>query len=545
MPGDPLQPLSRNQSCWCGSGRKYKLCHGRGPRWPPGAPLPDDPPENGGIWVAPDVALEPEAIEDLTRQMTGAPIWTPSDEPAQRPMIVDSFSAQLARVPAKDPLLSLAQVGMMRNDGIAALGLASEDEHFLRERLSSMSDADHAALVQVVFSSGKETLDHLQAVAAAQQSPTAVWAGDADPRRMAGQTLLWADHYLAEDRVAEDLLRRPEREQAETLARAFAREARLRALLAVGAIALVPQAVISVLTSDVTYAATEGDLDNTELVSWVLSQLMVEGPTAREVAFVTARDHDELGQMYMYGRIDQDEHGRAIEVDEGVFQTSSLVHRYDSQHDYEPWIAQMRRQSAARLLQNFNLDLAIAEAVGGHYVARTPFAGRLLVHKGREPALPQPLVWADIPALPQADAGTLARIAAEDETVHALRRTIRRTFSVAGGQASASAQELALQLAEDADALERTIVREDRWKLAIPASLSAAGIAIGALAGGPLGAAAGALGGLAGLAPIRADTAARRENPAYAVVIARRDAADVATTSRKQEKRGRRARRAR
>lgn len=488
--------------------------------------------------MAPDVALDPEAMEDLTRQMAGAPIWAPTEEPEQRPLIVDSFSARLAELPPREPLLSLREAGVARNDAVAALGLASEDEEYLRERLSSISAADHADLVKAVFSTGKETLDRLRAEAASREAPTALWTGDTDPRRMTGQTLLWADHYLAEDRLAEDLLRRPDRREAASLASALAREARVRGLLEIGAVALVPQAVIAMLTADVAYTATEADLESRELVEWVMSQLMTEGPTRREVLFVTARDHDDLGQMYFYNRIEQDEQGRAIEPEEGVFQTSALVDRYDPEYDYGPWIAHTRRQSAAMLLQKFNFDLAIAEAVGGNYVATTPFAGRLLARKGGEAALPQPLVWADVPVLPEADAETLARIAAEDESVEALRRTVRRTFSTASGDAlQDAADELAAQLEEDAAVLQRAISREDRWKVAVPASLSLAGIVIGGFTGGLLGAAAGALGGLAGLAPVHADRAARRENPAYAVVLARQQVDASASSTRKKRTR--------
>lgn len=537
MRRDPLATLPRNQPCWCGSGRKYKLCHGRGPRWPPGAPLPDTPPEHGGVWVAPDVALAPSAIADLTRQVSGVPIWGPSEEPEQRPLVVDSFSARLAELPARNPLLTLSEAGMMRNDALAALGLASEDEEYLRKRLRSISDADHDDLARGVFSTGKETLDRLQADALRPDAPTALWAGGSDPRRMTGQTLLWADHYLAEDRVADALLRHPEVNEAEDLVSALAREARMRGLLEAGAIALVPQSVIAVLTAHVAYEATDADLENEELVQWVMSQLVVEGPTRREVVFLTARDHDRVETFYVLNRIERDEQGRAID-EEGHFKMSALVERYDPDHDYGPWIAQTRRQTTAKLLQQFNFDLAIAEAVGGNYVATSPFAGRLLARKGGEAAIPQPLIWAQVPALPDADAETLARIAAEDETVEALRRTVRRTFSTASrDELHGAADELALQLEEDAALLQRAITREDRWKVVVPVSLSVAGIVIGGIAGGPLGAAAGVLGGLAGLAPARADRAARRENPAYAIVLAER-AAEASSSGNRIKKPG-------
>jgi hypothetical protein len=59
---DPLDTLNRNEWCWCGSGSKYKRCHGdHRPGSAPGAPLPDDP--RGSTYLSPTVAMADDALK--------------------------------------------------------------------------------------------------------------------------------------------------------------------------------------------------------------------------------------------------------------------------------------------------------------------------------------------------------------------------------------------------------------------------------------------------------------------------------------------------
>ncbi|UXA15825.1 SEC-C domain-containing protein (plasmid) [Mycobacterium sp. SMC-8] len=58
---DPLAPLGRNEMCWCGSGVKYKRCHGNHrPGSQPGAPLPPD--LEGSVFLSPTVNMAGDAI---------------------------------------------------------------------------------------------------------------------------------------------------------------------------------------------------------------------------------------------------------------------------------------------------------------------------------------------------------------------------------------------------------------------------------------------------------------------------------------------------
>jgi hypothetical protein len=477
--------------------------------------LPDKEPDDG-LWIAPDVALSRQALGDLMKQMEGAPIWAPSSEPKQRPLIVTSFSERLAGIEPDRPTLSFGEIAAERMDALDALGLGSDDPERLRKHLLAISSEDHEALIRTVFRAGKATLDRLRENTTQDERPTTLWASSGNARRVAAQTLLWADHYLVNDALASALLDSPSRADAPELAPALLAEFQLRPLLQAGVVVLVPQEVAQVLAADDAYRATKSDLDDPVFVRYVASQLWTEGPTAREVLFVHARDGNDLGQMFSYGHIDG-------KNDDGTFTTSQLAHRYDPAHDYSPWIEHVLRQSTAARVQRLNLNVAIAETLGGQCLVQTPFEARLLSRKGVGASKASPLLWADIPSIPEADPDTLARIAAEDDTVKALRRTVRRGMNAAVGDGGrAAAEEIAEQLREEAELLRVTMQRDRVWRLAAPGGLGVAGLIVGGLAGGPVGVAAAALGAAAGLVSNVADRATHRSRAAYAVLLADR-----------------------
>lgn len=179
-----LDRFGRNEPCWCGSGLKYKACHGSGPRWPPGAPVPPDPGD-GSVYIAPDVLLPRDELERLTSQMTGSPIYGPSDEPRQRPYRVSAFSEHLARVEPRVPTVALADLGRQRFAGLEDLGLA--DPTRLSQRLGNLSDDDHEALVHLVFGLARATIDRLREQASLEERPTALWRRSAVRRGWYGR----------------------------------------------------------------------------------------------------------------------------------------------------------------------------------------------------------------------------------------------------------------------------------------------------------------------------------------------------------------------
>lgn len=515
---DLLGPFGRNDPCWCGSGRKYKACHGFGPRFTPGAPIERES-EDGEIWIAPDVAISREAMDGMLNGMAGAPIFMPSDEMRQPPIQVSQFSAQLAEVGALSPSLPFEVLGKQRFELLDDLGLT--DIESLEARLSGLSDDDYDALVHATFSTARATLDRLLEQAAAPERPTALWGQPGSLPSLIGQTLFWADHYLAPDGLAEDLIRKPGREQAPKLSSALESLVLLRPLIETGIAVLVPEEVISVLTADEIVSRTEGDLENEPLKAWVLDQMEIEGPTAREVLFVRPRDsRDDQGAMYFYG------HFVGKPDEDGIVHTASLQ-QFDPSFDYSAWIEQSRRKTASGYLQETNRRIAIAERLGAELLAESPFEGRLLRRKGRSLSGADALMHTEVPMPQEASAGALARIAAEDESVAALRSTVRRAFAKARGDTAelvATASELSEDLDEQTYRLQRQIRTDRAWRLAVPGGVSAASLIIGgALAGPPGAAAAGSLTALAGLAPYVADRRERREQPAYALLLARRE----------------------
>jgi hypothetical protein len=459
-----------------------------------------------------------EALEGFAAQMKGAPIYGPSEKPEQRPITVSSLAEQLSRVMMPGPTLRLDQIAVERFDGIDALGLGSDDAQYLERRLTQLSDGDRSALAATLFTAARSTLDRLTANASAHEPPTALWTPHGEPARVVGQTLLWADHYLVADATLEALLQVRDPGKLERLASPLAREARLRPLLETGVLALVPEQTAHVLVAEDAYASAEESLKTESLITWLMSELQVDGPSEREVIFISPRDSVGQEQVFFHAHIEgHDDEGDSLRV-----RSSMLHHSYDSGYDYGPWIEHTKRQAVAQHLQDMEFAIATARALGGHVLATTPFEGRLLARRGHPESPAGPLIWADIPSLPRADPATLARVAAEEETVEALRRTVRRGMAASeqtGGVAAA--KELAEQLREDAAVLERAIKSERRWKLVAPAVLGVAGIALGAVTG-PVGAAAAGLGALAGLAPLRSDHAARRQQAAYALYLADR-----------------------
>jgi hypothetical protein len=245
----------------------------------------------------------------------------------------------------------------------------------------------------------------------------------------------------------------------------------------------------------------------------------IEGPTAREVIFVNPKDHDEHGPMYFYGHLDRKPDER------GLFTTSSLQ-SYDPRRDYSSWIEQTKRQTAARLLQELNGHLAVSELLGAQFLSQSLLYGRLLQRKRKSRSGADGLLWADVPMLKGALPSDLARMAAEDEAVAALRKSVRGAFrsvrSDSAGELATVARDLSEELEESTHRLQTTIARDRTWKLLFPAGLSVGSLALGALASSPLAAVTGLPAALAGLAPYVRDRQQHREAAAYALLVGQR-----------------------
>lgn len=371
----------------------------------------------------------------------------------------------------------------------------------------------------------RSTLDCL-ADGQALAGRAAIWAGDADPAAMAGATLLWADHYLVTDRAAELMISSP---RPAALAAELRGLLALRPLIETGMVVPVLEDAAAMAALDTTRARTETDLRTPSLAAWVDSQLVMEGPTARECVLYSAIDDDEQDlPFYMYAPIIATD-GETRRV------TGRVLAPYDPAFDYGPWIAQTRGEAIAYIVHSVNKQVAIAGALGASWVTTSPFRQRLLLRSGGRAAPAQALIRAGVPQLSGASARALARVAAEDETVEALRQVTRESLHAMRDLPPASQREAAAELGRKletrAESLRKDMARTRRWKLTAPGvTAAAAGAATtAAVAIGTAGPMTGTIDLLTGLAsalatsaaalPYLADRASQHANPAFALVI--------------------------
>lgn len=491
--------------CWCRSGKKHADCHGNSdPPSSPGDPVPEG--DEAEVFLSPTTSVLKSVLVD---GMPNQPVYMPSPEPVQRPLRVPTIAAAIAEQPPRSAV-ALADLGRQRFSILDGLGLANPDT--VEQRVGELSDDDLEVLRYAFLDLARCTFDRLLADAAGAEPPTTIWAGTAPPLALLGATLMWADHYLVEDEVSTALCtyRRPAR-----LADELRSLIEVRPLVEVGLVVPVLHEAAAVIAGDAAWEQTETDLQNSDLVAWVRSQLITEGPTATSALLFTVLDDDDHLNFYLHARI--------VALDEATHTvTSRLLGPYDPSFNYGPWIDQSERQTTAHILQEVNLQLAMADAFGASWVTRSPFKVRVLERRSDPQTEAQSLVWADVPHLQRASAIALARVAADDVAVGALRERTQQAFVAMRHATPAERREqagdLAAELAHAAPTVRRDLEREGRWKLAFPAAAGTASVAIGAAVGGPVGAVAGLFGLAAGLAPNLADLK-RHEDPGYALVL--------------------------
>ena len=517
---DPVAGLQPGQQCWCGSGERHAACHGNPlPPSQPGAPITETDDEDE-VWISPSATVDRAW---LISAIPGAPIYLPSDELTPPPVIVPEIVARMTK-PRDTTTLDLAALGAHRFAALDSMGLA--DPNRLTRRLAQLSQAEIDELRFFFLDLAKSTLDSLAGQDRAAVSPAIIWAGDADPAAMVGATLLWADHYLVNDRIAEMMI---------SSSRPAAFEDELRAMLALrplietGMVVPVLEDAAALIADEAVRSQTERDLRTPGLADWISGQLVMEGPTARECLIYSVLDDDEPDATFFM-------RAPIVAADEEARHTTSRVlGPYDPSFDYGPWIAQTRRETVAALVHNVNRHVAIADAFGAEWVTTSPFKQRLLSLRGAQPSGAQALIRANVPQLSGASARALARVAAADDTVAALREATRKSLhamrSLPPAEQREAAAELGRKLQGRSDALSREMKHARRWKRDIPGAAAAAAgyaatqaVAIGAT--GPLAGRmdlyagiAALLGTAAAVSPYRADRAAQRANPAFALII--------------------------
>ena len=518
-PPDPVSGLHGSDPCWCRSGLLHGSCHGnRESASEPGAPITAADDENQ-IFVSPTRAVDRAWLADL---IPGLPIYMPTAQPAPRPIIVPEIVARMTAPPAHTTP-SFAELGQHRFAALDGLGLDSPDR--LARRLAGLTASDMVDLRYFLIDTAKTTIDILSEQQQAPPGPAIIWAGDAEPAALVGGTLLWADHYLVSDRACATALASSRPSDLEDDLRDLLR---LRPLIETGMVVPVLEQAAALLADDAARRQTQDDLRRHDLTGWVRGQLVMEGPTAREcLLFSVIDDDEEIASFFMRVPI--------LSIDGDGHTTGRLFSPYRPDADYGPWIAQSRRETVMTVIHGVSKNVAIADAFGADWVTTSPFKQCLLRRRGSQLPGPQALIRADVPQLSAASAVSLARVAAEDEAVEALREVTRealhamRTLSPADQREEAA--ELGRKLQARSRELRRDMTRTRRWKRDIPGVLAGASgaAAVASVAIGAAGPSAGLVNLCAGLAglfavgsavgPYRADRAAHRANPAFALLI--------------------------
>jgi hypothetical protein len=506
---DPLASLGPNEHCWCGSGAKYKRCHGNHrPASQPGAPLPSDP--QGSTFLSPTVTLADDAI---TIGDSGAPIQiTSSSEPTARAVEYTNWDQRLVEVAATGQgALSPSDLGRLRVE--------------VMNRIASLPDDDSEPPDNIkhgAFSLAAESIRTVSALAQATPKPALLWNEELNPATFLGRTLLLADHVAMPDQVFQSLLRRGD---SGSLRRAAESELTMSKLLSAGLVIPVPIGVAMASSGKASVELTNRDLKDTALVSWVRDQLILEGPTAREALFVRAKDDlaKHADNFWLYSHIDRD----SLSESDRRFTTRMLL-PYDPSHDYGPWIKQVSDSAISLYVQRTAERLITADVFGSEYVSASMFEARLLNRRrlGGDNRAAQAAMWADVPQLPILSAPGLVKVIQNEEAVEDLRRLVRASLVTARtpGEQTDALTELAHELEASSHRLEKSSTSNRWWQVAAPGGLGMASLVIGSFSGGLLPIAGGALGLLAGVAPYLSARANTRREAAHLFVMARRSA---------------------
>jgi hypothetical protein len=517
---NPLSAFARDDLCWCGSGRKYKDCHLIRHLSPPGAATPPDTDDK--IFISPNTAVSRDAF---TMSPGSVPFLTQQPTPQAAPVRVDEAARALTAIePAEQPLqhrdigpLRFALLDVQGINDPSAVRAGGYDQ--VLERL--IPDLASGALQLA-----RSTLDRLAADRTAAQPPVVLHSDHGDIRRIVGQTLLWADHYLTADHVAEAAA--SGRDDLASYRGPVADLLDLRPLIEAGIIVsvFIDLAVALIDTEIDTMVAF--DLADAQYVTWAERQIVLEGPTAREAAFVHVIDdypHDDW--FYLHSLIEPVPTGQAD--DEPLPVHSRLLNPYDPDHEYDPWLATVRRQAVARLTQQLDIDLAVSTAFGADLLTTSPFRARAL-NRLRRPTSPSSdydisgAMWADVPWLPDATADLLVRITRSEPRVEELRRaTATALRTVEHGDVARSARavaDLAADLRSAASRLSRDLRRQGTADLALPGGLATGSVLVAGTMAPQVGL-GGILAGAAAAIPAVRARLASRQTAAYAFWMAR------------------------
>ena len=319
----------------------------------------------------------------LTMPSGSVPILMQQPTPQAAPVTVDEAARSLAVIePAEQPL-HYREIGPLR--------FALLDMHGVTDGPAVRAGVHDQVLERLIpdLASGtlqlaRATLDRLAADRTSTQPPVVLHSDHGDIRRIVGQTLLWADHYLTADRIAAAAA--AGREDLTSYRALVAELLDLRPLIEAGIVVpvLIDLAVALIDTEIDTIVAV--DLANPQYVAWAEQQIVLEGPTAREAAFVHVIDdypHDDW--FYLHSPIEPVPGGQA---DDEPLLVQKPLYPYDPDYDYGPWLATVKRQAVARLTQHLDMDLVVSTAFG---LTSSPAAHSVPGHRPAPRPAPAPI----------------------------------------------------------------------------------------------------------------------------------------------------------
>jgi len=502
-----IPAFGRQDFCWCGSGKTYRLCHKQWsrPRSEPGQKVPPD--QGDQVFIAPSIAVSKALLVSMMPK--GTPLTFPRPETEPRANSVSALESMIAGLRQAGPPLSTREIGRLRVEMLRRLAsLPDRDVPVKNEVLDGIAQASALAW-QTVGALGDESF-----------RPNVLWNEAMDGAKFLGQTLLLADHILSPDQMIKFV---DQGGTSREIRAAAKRELRNESLISEGRLISIPSGSALTIGEESAYNAARRDLQDPHLRAFVDSQLVMEGPTAREFLLVNAIDDLDLNsKFWMYARMDPGSvKGREFAM--------KALGEYDPGYDYSPWITQVRNEAIAHYIQRTVNRLTVSELIGAQYVATSPFEARLLDRRNSSVAMNPASAarWANIPVLSNLDSPDLARILREDDAVEELRSKVRGAFKATspGADPGIEIERCVADIEIASRNLERKVRTTRAYGGAFPfiTTATAAAVTIGLGGGAP----AIAVGALTSLSAISAYLGARKNekrDASYIFVMARKAA---------------------
>ncbi|HVA60875.1 MAG TPA: hypothetical protein VNG13_10140 [Mycobacteriales bacterium] len=207
--------------------------------------------------------------------------------PQAVPVVVDEATRLIAAAPSLEPTLSHAEIGQLRYSLLDTRGLA--DSAAVRSGAHDRELQDVIPeLAEGALQLARATLDRLAMDASTTEPPVVLHTDISDVPRLVGQTMFWADHYVAHDGLAATSAAR--RDDPVSWRGAVADLLEARPLVEAGIFVPVFTDLAIALVDEAVDAMVAVDLADPSYVAWAEQQIVIEGPTAREAAFVHVVD---------------------------------------------------------------------------------------------------------------------------------------------------------------------------------------------------------------------------------------------------------------